>query len=136
MRAGAFLPSSEPTFAAFVSSATNISTDNILAHPQVYVRDTCAGPTATKSCVAHTISVALDDEDRLSSIQSGRPAISADGHFVVYEAWSAASATSSAGAAFGIAIADFGARSIVKPLIRRLLFPAARGYAFVCNPRE
>jgi trimeric autotransporter adhesin len=105
-------PSASPSlsgdgrFAAFVSSATNISTDNILAHPQVYVRDTCAGLTATKSCVAHTISVALDDEDRLSSIQSGRPAISADGRFVVYEAWSAASATSSVLTASAIVLAD------------------------------
>lgn len=105
-------PSASPSlsgdgrFAAFVSSATNISTDNILAHPQVYVRDTCAGPTASKSCMPHTISVALDDEDRLSSIQSGRPAISANGRYVAYEAWSAASATSSALTSAAIVLAD------------------------------
>jgi hypothetical protein len=105
-------PSASPSlsgdgrFAAFVSSATNISTDNILAHPQVYVRDTCAGPTATKSCVPHTISVALDDEDRLSSIQSGRPAISADGRYVAYEAWSGASATSAALTSAAVVLAD------------------------------
>ncbi len=105
-------PSASPSlsgdgrFAAFVSSATNISTENILAHPQVYVRDTCAGPTATKSCVPHTISAALDDDDRLSSIQSGRPAISADGRFVAYEAWSGASATSSVLTSSAVVLAD------------------------------
>jgi trimeric autotransporter adhesin len=105
-------PSASPSlsgdgrFAAFVSSATNVSTDNILAHPQVYVRDTCAGPTAAKSCMPHTISVTLDDEDRLSSIQSGRPAISGDGRFVAYEAWSAASATSTALISAAIVLAD------------------------------
>ncbi|HEY0702738.1 MAG TPA: hypothetical protein VGD60_08225 [Candidatus Acidoferrales bacterium] len=105
-------PSASPSlsgdgrFAAFVSSATNISTENILAHPQVYVRDTCAGPTATKSCIPHTISVALDDEDRASSIQSGRPAISADGRFVAYEAWSAGASASNALTSSAIVLAD------------------------------
>jgi trimeric autotransporter adhesin len=98
--------SGDGRFAAFVSSATNISADNILAHPQVYVRDTCAGPTATKSCMPHTISVALDDEDRLSSIQSGRPAISADGRYVAYEAWSGTSATAAVLSSAAIVLAD------------------------------
>lgn len=88
-------PSSSPSlsgdgrFAAFVSSATNISAEATLVQPQIYVRDTCAGPTATKACVAHTIQVPLDEEDRISNTQSGRPAISADGRFVAFEAWSA-----------------------------------------------
>ena len=88
-------PSSSPSlsgdgrFAAFVSSATNISPETILAHPQIYLRDTCVGPTATKACVARTIQVPLDEEDRVGNTQSGRPVISADGRFVAFEAWSA-----------------------------------------------
>jgi hypothetical protein len=105
-------PSASPSlsgdgrFAAFVSSATNISAEIEVTHPQVYVRDTCAGPTATKACVARTIAVALDDEDLGANIQSGRPVISADGRFVAFEAWSGPATTQSPVASSAIVLAD------------------------------
>lgn len=105
-------PSASPSlsgdgrFAAFVSSATNISTENAVARPQVYVRDTCAGPTATKSCVTRTIAAMLDDDDLGTNIQSGRPMISADGRFVAFEAWSGTSAMQSAAESSAIVLAD------------------------------
>jgi hypothetical protein len=98
--------SGDGRFAAFVSSATNISPESILAHPQVYVRDACVGPTATKACVAHTYRVALDAEDSLASVQSGRPAISADGRYVAFEAWTAAPGSTTPASASAIVLAD------------------------------
>jgi IPT/TIG domain/WD40-like Beta Propeller Repeat len=98
--------SSDGRFAAFVSSATNISPETGLAHPQVYVRDTCAGPTATKACIARTAAVAMDDEDLGANVQSGRPVISADGRFVVFEAWSGLAATQSPVVSSAIVLAD------------------------------
>jgi WD40-like Beta Propeller Repeat len=105
-------PSASPSlsgdgrFAAFVSSATNISAENNQARPQVFVRDTCAGPTATKSCVARTIAAMLDDDDLGTSIQSGRPMISADGRFVAFEAWSGSTAVQSPAESSAIVLAD------------------------------
>jgi IPT/TIG domain-containing protein/WD40 repeat protein len=105
-------PSASPSlsddgrFAAFVSSATNISTETGLARPQVYVRDTCAGPTATKACLTRTVAVALDDDDLKTSIQSGRPVISADGRFVAFEAWGGSTATQSPAESSVIVLAD------------------------------
>ena len=104
-------PSASPSlsgdgrFAAFVSSATNIVPGIAIAHPQVYVRDTCVGPTATKACVVRTIAVTLDDEDLGQNIQSGRPVISADGRFVAFEAWGESAAIQASPAA-AIVLAD------------------------------
>ena len=105
-------PSASPSlsgdgrFAAFASSATNISPDNSQARPQVFVRDTCAGPTATKSCVARTIAAMLDDDDLGTNIQSGRPMISADGRFVAFEAWSGSTAVQNSADSSAIVLAD------------------------------
>jgi hypothetical protein len=105
-------PSASPSlsgdgrFVAFVSAATNISPETILAHPQVFIRDTCAGPTATKSCVPHMLAAAIDDEDRAANTQSGRPVISGDGRFVAFEAWSAPAATQAPLVSSAIVLAD------------------------------
>ena len=105
-------PSASPSlsgdgrFAAFLSSATNISTENVQARPQVFVRDTCAGPTATKSCVARTIAAILDDDDLGTDIQSGRPMISADGRFVAFEAWSGSATAQNPAESSAIVLAD------------------------------
>jgi hypothetical protein len=105
-------PSASPSlsgdgrFAAFVSSAANISADVNLAHPQVFVRDTCAGPTATKSCFPRTSIVAMDEDDVPAKTQTGRPVISADGRFVAYEAWTAAAASQAPTNSAAIVLAD------------------------------
>jgi hypothetical protein len=105
-------PSASPSlsgdgrFAAFASSATNISTETSLARPQVFVRDTCAGPTATKACIARTMGVALDDEDSGGNVQTGRPVISADGRFIAFEAWIAPTETQSSAVSSAIVLAD------------------------------
>ena len=105
-------PSASPSlsgdgrFAAFVSSAANISAEVNLAHPQVFVRDTCAGPTATKSCIPRTSIVAMDEDDVPAKTQSGRPVISADGRFVAYEAWAASAAVQAPSTSAAIVLSD------------------------------
>jgi len=70
------------------------------------VRDTCAGPTATKSCVARTVAVPVDDEDRVAGAQAGRPTISSDGRYVALEMWAAKSAAQNPASTSQIVLAD------------------------------
>ena len=79
--------SSDGRFVAFESSATNLVAGAVHTGPQIYVRDTCAGASASKSCVAQTFAVAMDDADRATFAQGARPMISATGRYVAYEAW-------------------------------------------------
>jgi len=127
-------PSASPSlsgdgrFAAFASSATNISTETSLARPQVFVRDTCAGPTATKACIARTMGVALDDEDSGGNVQTGRPVISADGRFIAFEAWIAPTETQSSAVSSAIVLADtclgIDATAGCMPSARRISYSA------------
>ncbi len=86
-------PSSRPSvsadgrYVAFESSASNLVAGTLSLQPGIYVRDTCNGPTATKSCVARTFAVAMDDIDRVNFAQGARPAISGTGRYVAFEAW-------------------------------------------------
>jgi hypothetical protein len=105
-------PSASPSlsgdgrFVAFVSAATNLAAQAAATGPEVYVRDTCAGPTGTKSCVARTIAVPGDEEDRVTGVQAGRPAISADGRYVAFEMWAAKPAGQTSASASQIVLAD------------------------------
>ncbi len=98
--------SADGRFIAFVSAATNLVAEKSTLLPQAYVRDTCAGPTATKSCVAHTMAVPVDDEDRVAGAQAGRPAISSDGRYVALEMWAAKSAAQNPASTSQIVLAD------------------------------
>jgi len=105
-------PSTSPSlsgdgrFVAFISAATNLVAEKSSLLPQAYVRDTCAGPTATKACVARTVVVPVDDEDRVAGAQAGRPAISSDGRYVALEMWAAKSAAQNPASTSQIVLAD------------------------------
>jgi hypothetical protein len=105
-------PSTSPSlsgdgrFVAFVSAATNLGGEIPALLPQAYVRDTCAGPTATKSCVARTVAIPVDDDDRVAGAQAGRPAISSDGRYVALEMWAAKSAAQNSPSTAHIVLAD------------------------------
>jgi trimeric autotransporter adhesin len=105
-------PSTSPSlsgdgrFVAFISAATNLVAEKSALLPQAYVRDTCAGPTATKACVARTVVVPVDDEDRVAGAQAGRPAISSDGRYVALEMWAAKSAAQNPASTAQIVLAD------------------------------
>jgi hypothetical protein len=105
-------PSASPSlsgdgrFVAFVSAATNLASETAATGPEVYVRDTCAGPTGTKSCVTSTIAVPVDEEDRVTGVQAGRPAISTDGRYVAFEMWAAKSVGQASASASQVILAD------------------------------
>jgi hypothetical protein len=110
--AAASAPSASPSisgdgrYTAFVSAATNLGAGAIATGPQVYIRDTCEGPTGTKSCIPSTFAVPVDEADRVAGAQAGRPAISADGRYVAYEMWATPSAGQSAVSTSQIVLAD------------------------------
>jgi hypothetical protein len=125
-------PSASPSlsgdgrFVAFVSAATNLAAESAATGSQAYVRDTCAGPTGTKACVAKTIAVPVDDEDRITGVQAGRPAISADGRYVAFEMWATKSAGQASASASQIVLADtclgIGAPVVCNPSAKRISF--------------
>jgi hypothetical protein len=84
--------SGDGRFVAFESAATNLVAGTLHLQPQIYVRDTCGGATAAKTCVPETFAVAMDDQDRLDFAQGARPAISGTGRYVAFEAWTGAAA--------------------------------------------
>jgi hypothetical protein len=98
--------SADGRFIAFVSAATNLVAEKPASLPQAFVRDTCAGPTATKACVARTVAVPVDDEDRVAGGQAGRPAISSDGRYVALEMWTAKSTAQNSASSSQIVLAD------------------------------
>jgi hypothetical protein len=98
--------SADGRFIAFVSAATNLGAEKPASLPQAYVRDTCAGPTATKACVARTMAVPVDDEDRTAGAQAGRPAISSDGRYVALEMWTAKSTAQNSTSTSQLVLAD------------------------------
>ncbi|MGA8674928.1 MAG: IPT/TIG domain-containing protein, partial [Candidatus Acidiferrales bacterium] len=110
--AAANAPSASPSisgdgrYIAFVSSATNLGAAAIPTGPQVYIRDTCEGPTGTKSCIPSTLAVPVDEADQIAGAQAGRPAISAAGRYVAYELWASQSAAQSGVSTSQIVLAD------------------------------
>ena len=88
--------SSDGRFVAFVSTPTAAPTAMAIQAPRLYVRDTCAGPTANSKCEPTTISVDLNG----SAPAAAAPlAISGDGRYVAVSiggSVSVAGATSSA----------------------------------------
>jgi len=78
--------SDDGRFIAFVSSAANLVAGQEGSGPQIFVRDTCAGPTAAKACVPRTEEIPTDAGYVISGSRRGRPSISADGRYVAFTA--------------------------------------------------
>jgi len=83
--------SSDGRFIAFASSAANLVTGETGSGSRVFVRDTCAGPTAGKSCVARTEELPIDEKYLASGSQGESPAISANGRYVSFIVWGGSS---------------------------------------------
>jgi trimeric autotransporter adhesin len=77
--------STDGRFIAFTSSA-NLVTGQTGSGSQVFVRDTCAGPTAGKSCIAGTVEIPIDAKYEAGGAEGIAPAISADGRYVAFVA--------------------------------------------------
>src|ERR1700728_3625244 len=78
--------SADGRFIAFASSAANLVTGQSGTGSQVFMRDTCAGPTAEKSCVAKTEEIPIDAKLAAGGSQGESPSISADGRYVAFMA--------------------------------------------------
>jgi len=78
--------SADGRFIAFASSAANLATGQTGSGLQVFVRDTCAGLTAGKSCIANTAEISADAKYQASGSEAKNPAISADGRYVAFVA--------------------------------------------------
>jgi len=76
--------SGDGRFVAFVSSAPNLVAGQKGSGSQIFVRDSCAGPTAGKSCVARTEELPIDEKYLASGLQGASPAISANGRYVAF----------------------------------------------------
>ncbi len=75
--------SGDGRFVAFVSAPTTLAASRMGQAPRIYVRDTCAGSTATSTCAPKTIAVAAD----VGSPEAADPlAISNDGRYVAFSA--------------------------------------------------
>jgi IPT/TIG domain-containing protein len=78
--------SGDGRFVAFVSSAANLVAKQAGLGFQIFVRDTCAGPTAAKACVPRTEAIPIDAEYLAGGSRTGSPAISEGGRYVVFSA--------------------------------------------------
>jgi len=85
--------SGDGRFVAFVSSAANLVAGQQGSGSQIFVRDTCAGPTGGKSCVARTEALPIDAEYLASGSRGASPAISANGRYVAFVVWGGNSAS-------------------------------------------
>jgi len=78
--------SGDGRFVAFVSSAANLVAEQPGWGSRIFVRDTCAGPTAVKACAPRTEEIPIDAEYVAGGFRRGGPAISEDGRYVAFTA--------------------------------------------------
>jgi trimeric autotransporter adhesin len=69
-------------YVAFVSDADNLVSGDTNGFDDIFVRDTCF--SAPPGCVVSTTRVSLNTDGSQSLLESGEPAISADGRFVAF----------------------------------------------------
>jgi IPT/TIG domain/WD40-like Beta Propeller Repeat len=79
--------SGDGRFVAFISGAPGLAAGAAAQETDLYVRDTCAGPTATVACQAKTIGVPLDSTIEAGHGQMVQPVISTSGRYVAYQVW-------------------------------------------------
>jgi hypothetical protein len=77
--------SGDGRFVAFDSWAPNMAAGETAQQSNLYVRDTCAGPTATAGCLSRTYPVPLESMDSLSVMNVRYPVISSSGRYVAYQ---------------------------------------------------
>jgi Tol biopolymer transport system component len=80
--------SGDGRFVAFVSWNRNVAAGSPEGIPEVFVRDTCAGSSASIGCVAKTTRVPMDSQDQTGWAGGAKPAISSDGRYIAFEGWS------------------------------------------------
>ena len=79
--------SADGRFIAFASSAANLAAGEKGLGSQIFVRDTCAGPTAGSTCAARTEQILMDAKYYVGGSEIQTPVISANGRYVAVVAW-------------------------------------------------
>jgi hypothetical protein len=79
--------SADGRFIAFASSAPSLVAGQTGTGSQVFVRDTCAGPTAGNTCVARTEQILVDANYYVGGLEVQTPVISANGRYLAMVAW-------------------------------------------------
>jgi WD40 repeat protein len=95
--------SGDGRFVAFVSAPANAVAGGTAQAARIYVRDTCAGPTANSTCAPTTIAVS---SNRASLDFAGPIAISEDSRYVVFAVSGAVNASSGLAQASTVLLAD------------------------------
>lgn len=109
--------SADGRFVVFESAASNL-VDASAAGPQIYLRDTCAGPTAPFGCLPSTTRISNSDILTGDAAGSYSPAISASGRYISYIVQTATQkATSALGTTGYVVVYDtcFGAKGPCSP---------------------
>jgi len=76
--------SADGRFIAFASNSANLVAAQTGSGYQVFVRDTCAGASAGRSCVPGTSQVTLEPEYQADGFEGKTPEISASGRYVAF----------------------------------------------------
>jgi trimeric autotransporter adhesin len=74
--------SADGRFIAFASSAANLAAGDKGVGSQIFVRDTCAGPTAENTCAARTEQILMDANYYVDGSEVQTPVISANGRYL------------------------------------------------------
>jgi hypothetical protein len=77
--------SGDGRYAAFASVLTSLVAGKAVNQGLVYVRDSCAGPTANVACAPRTILLFTDGSDPASGGQQSQPKISSTGRYVAFQ---------------------------------------------------
>ena len=77
--------SADGRYTAYVSETSTPASDKAINQSMVYVRDSCAGPTATVACAPKTIPVTADSTDRADTGHVAESRISSTGRYVAFQ---------------------------------------------------
>ena len=98
--------STDGRYVAYVSDSPSVLSGQLSSQSQVYVHDTCAGPTATVACVLRTIPVTVDMTSSAEGLQASQSKISGTGRYVVFQALTADASTTTARSSSQIYLRD------------------------------
>jgi len=82
--------SADGRYVAYVSDSPSIHSGQLSSQSQIYLHDTCAGPSATVACVLRTIPVTAGLPNSAEGLQASQPKISGTGRYVAFQALTAA----------------------------------------------
>jgi Tol biopolymer transport system component len=77
--------SADGRYIAYLSETSRLVSDKATNQAMVYVRDSCAGPTATVACAPKTIPVDMDSSDVADAGQAAQSRISSTGRYVAFQ---------------------------------------------------